>query len=178
MTTMPTVAGANRRCRGPFRCRGSRHESAVAQRTLCIHVGSKAEAQAPQLARTVAKAVLACQLQRGASVIFAGRGVYGERGSVRQCFWCVGDGRSGMHETGANLNIRRSNAGGVGRGQLTRLKCRPSASVRTVCLNPTQERSEAGPARCWRSLQTAIVFLYCHALPGRSRAGLLLGPRR
>jgi hypothetical protein len=25
------VAGANRRCRWPFRCRGSRHESAVAQ---------------------------------------------------------------------------------------------------------------------------------------------------
>jgi len=30
------VVGANRRCRLPFRCRGSRHESAVAQLSTII----------------------------------------------------------------------------------------------------------------------------------------------
>ena len=122
-----------------------------------MRVGSKAGAQAPQRRedRSSGRSLMPAPERRRFATC-AGGPLLGERASVRQCFWCVGDGRSGLHETGANFNIRRSNAGGVGHGQLTRLKCRPSASAGLV------RRTGACAGAAW----TRPVLV------------LLLGPRR
>ena len=51
------------------------------------------------------------------------------------CWWSHGTDSM----AGAGWQGRRSMQAGPGDCQLTGLKCRPSASVGTVCLNPTQE---------------------------------------
>ena len=72
---------------------------------------------------------------------------------------------------------------GPGDCQLTGLKCRPSASVGTVCLNPTQERSEAGPARCWRLLpclartESRGLIAWSSAIGNASRRNIRLAGR-
>ena len=84
---------------------------------------------------------------------------------------------------GAGWQGRRSMQAGPGDCQLTGPTCRPSASVGTVCLNPTQERSEAGPARCWRLLpclartKSRGLIAWSSAIGSASRRNIRLAGR-
>ena len=95
------------------------------------------------------------------------------------CWWSHGTDSM----AGAGWQGRRSMQAGPGDCQLTGPTCRPSASVGTVCLNPTQERSEAGPARCWRLLpclartKSRGLIAWSSAIGNASRRNIRLAGR-